>query len=480
MKGAVIMAGLGCPHGCEFCATSHFFDRRHIPLLKTGTDLYREIRRVHKILGDPKLPIGIIEEDFLMQRKRAKEYLDRIKKDSGGPIKISCFASAYSISKWDPEDLVRMGVEALWIGVESREADYHKLKGLDMKKIIDTLHSHGINTLCSLIIGHDFHTVERVWDDFEYLMSLNPSLSQFLILSPACQTPLFDRLKKEGRLLDVPHTHWDGFHLVFDHPYISKEEMEQLILEVYDEEYRRLGPSIIRYVEKQLTGYLKFKNSSDPLLRMRAEQYRDGCLDVLPVFPTAVRYAPTKEVAEKIRTIQQSIVREIGSGGLKNKILTGIVPVFALVENFRLKCFAYPQTRLQRTKYRMSPPTPLPADHPEECILRIKPRPQPAGQQHLIVDLNGVIDKTTVTELNKKVEAHLDNHSGSIAINFSGVTWTEREALLMFFKKLRVYKERIKIVSIDSLKTDMADVVKYARNYFEVFIDVEKLAESVA
>ena len=31
-----IFAGLGCPNGCDFCCTSHFFSRKHIKLLPTG------------------------------------------------------------------------------------------------------------------------------------------------------------------------------------------------------------------------------------------------------------------------------------------------------------------------------------------------------------------------------------------------------------------------------------------------------------
>jgi radical SAM superfamily enzyme YgiQ (UPF0313 family) len=351
-KGAVVLAGLGCPHGCEFCSTSHFHKKRHIPLLKTGTELYREIRRVQKVLGNPASSIGIIEEDFLFQKERAAEYLDCVRRDAENPIRISCFASALSVAQWDPEDLVRMGIETIWVGVESRKANYNKLKGLDLKAIFKTLHTHGINTLASLIIGYDFHTMESVWEDFEYLISLNPSLSQILILTPACSTPLFDRFKSEDRLLDLPHKQWDAFHLTFDHPHIGKQKMEHLLLEVYDEEYRRLGPSVIRYIEKQMRGYLRFKNAADPLLKIRAEQYRQACLEALPIFPTAARYAPTKEIAQWIRNLQQSIVCRLGKGGLKNKVLSSIVPVLALVENFKHKHRAYPQAKLQRTEYK--------------------------------------------------------------------------------------------------------------------------------
>jgi hypothetical protein len=365
--------------------------------------------------------------------------------------------------------------------VESRQANYTKLKGLDIKAIFDTLHSHGINTLASLIIGHDFHTVEKVWEDFEYLLSLNPSLSQFLILTAACSTPLFDRLKQEGRLLDVPYKHWDGFHLVFDHHNISKQKMEQLILEVYDAEYYRLGPSIIRYVARQLAGYLRFRNASDQLLRIRAEQYRQGCLDALPIFPTAARYAPSEEVTKLIRNIQQSIVREIGTGGLKSKILSGIVPIFALAEKFKLKHFPYPQARLRRTEYRMPPAEKLlSVDLVGDGILKIKPRLQQAAHHALIVDLHGIFDRMTAMQLKKRIKAYLKENQGHLAINFNGVTSTEQGAALMFLRKLRGYKKRIKIISIDFLQTEMSDVVTYAKSYFEVFRDVEDLTTSQA
>jgi len=40
-----IFAGLGCPNGCDFCCTSHFFKRKHIKLLPDGRDIYAVIER---------------------------------------------------------------------------------------------------------------------------------------------------------------------------------------------------------------------------------------------------------------------------------------------------------------------------------------------------------------------------------------------------------------------------------------------------
>jgi hypothetical protein len=241
-----------------------------------------------------------------------------------------------------------------------------------------------------------------------------------------------------------------------------------------------LGPSVIRYIEKKLLGYVRFKNATDPLLRRRAEQYRQGCLNALPIFPSAFRYAPTKEVAQRIRNIQRSITCEIGSGGLKNKILSVLVPVLALAEKFKLKHCAYPQARLQHTEYRMSESWLHHAALKGNGILTIKPRPRYAAHHPLVVDLHGVFDSMTAKELKKRIKAYLKGNREQLAINFSGVTSTEQSALLSFLKRLKGNKERIKIISIDSFGSDMADVVNYAKTYFDVFMDVEGLTASLA
>ncbi len=478
-KGAVVLAGLGCPHGCEFCASSHFHKMRHIPLIHSGAQLHREIGRAQQALGRSNVTIGIIEEDFLLQKKRALEYLDCVKNDVKSQVRLSCFASAHSVAQWDPLDLVRMGIDTIWIGVESKQAAYRKLQGIDVKAVFETLHSHGINTLASLIIGHDFHTVAGVHEDVDYLISLNPSLSQILIMTPACATPLFDRFKRDGRMLDVPHKHWDGFHLTFKHPHIGKPEMEQLLLDVYDDEFRRLGPSPIRVIEKQLRGYLMFKDATDPLLAQRAGHYREACLEALPLFPTAIRHAPTETIARWIKTVEKSIHSEMGSSSMKDKFLTNIVPALAYIEKFKQKFLPYSQPKLQRTRYRMSESLLFPASI-GHGILTLKPRPQHAPSHPFIVDLQGAFNRLTATKLKKRVKLYLKENSGNLAINFGGVTSTEHNSLLTFLKRLKGHEERIKLVSIDSSRTDMADVVAYAKNYFQVFMDVECLTASIA
>ena len=62
-------AGLGCPNGCDFCCTSHYFRRRHIRLLSTGDDIFRVVERYLEL--DPTMSMAILDEDFLLAKDRA-------------------------------------------------------------------------------------------------------------------------------------------------------------------------------------------------------------------------------------------------------------------------------------------------------------------------------------------------------------------------------------------------------------------------
>jgi hypothetical protein len=248
--------------------------------------------------------------------------------------------------------------------------------------------------------------------------------------------------------------------------------MEQLILDVYEEEYRRLGPSVLRYVERQLEGYLRYKDSPDELLRIRAEQYRRECVMALPLFPTAIKKAPTAEIALWLSTVQQRIKNQAGTGGIKNALLRAIVPVCARVQQFRLDHLGYPQAKLLRTEYRSGVHKTEEAD-----AFSITSRPKPVEGHTLVVDLLGAFDGLTVAVARKKIEAYLAEHQGCLAISFSGLTCNEPGALMSLFEKLKAYRERIQLIDIDSLQEEVA---AYARNCFEVIADLQGLHESMS
>lgn len=341
-KGSVILAGLGCPNGCDFCNTSHFFNRKHIPILKTGQDIWNVIQKIDSKL-DTRL-FGIMEEDFLLYEDRARELAEITRKEVKKPVRLIAFSSLKSIKRYDPVFLAEMGIETLWIGVESRSSaelrknnqdvqkeiegcpvdisSYHKMDNVDIKKTIDSLHNVGINTLISMIVGLEHHTEELIKSDLDYHLSLNPSLSQFLIYTPIPGTPLYDCLNNEGRILhDIPWYQVDGYKLNFKHPHLTGEQLSALQMDCYDQEFELLGPSVFRFIDKNIKGYLKFNDSEIPIQQARAKIYKKYCKDVFPLIDIGIKYAPNDRVVGKIRNLKQQLIELFGKPSITKKIM---------------------------------------------------------------------------------------------------------------------------------------------------------------
>ena len=74
----------------------HFFKRKHIKLLPTGQDIYRVIERYLEL--DPQMQFVILDEDFLLNRKRAMELRDAVL-SGGKAVSIFVFSSIRAISE---------------------------------------------------------------------------------------------------------------------------------------------------------------------------------------------------------------------------------------------------------------------------------------------------------------------------------------------------------------------------------------------
>jgi radical SAM superfamily enzyme YgiQ (UPF0313 family) len=352
---AIVPAGLGCSRGCDFCCTSHFFDRRYVPLIKTGRELHLAMRAVD--FGKASFRnIGIIDEDFLADQTRIREMLPLNAAEIEKPILFSCLTSLKSISQYTTDELLRMGLAGAWVGIESRFSNYPKLANVDVKAAIGELKRVGIIPLTSLIIGYDWHDEQTVEEDFQYLWSLRPAFSQLMIYSPCPNTPLFRKLQMEGRLLDIPYKHHDGFHALFRHPHLSQERLERLAQEFFEREYEELGPSVCRVLEIQFQGYQTLRSSDDPLFRARAREYRSLCLEIYPLLMTAIRMAPNAKVRQQLTELRENVREEFGisaSIALKEKA----VPLLAMLTQAqqRLRPVVQPSTVIRRFSTNSKP-----------------------------------------------------------------------------------------------------------------------------
>jgi radical SAM superfamily enzyme YgiQ (UPF0313 family) len=349
---AIIAIGLGCSRGCEFCCTSHFYDRQHIPLLKTG-------REIHEAMCSAPFQrasfrnIGVIDEDFLADRNRIDEMIPLNAAEIDKPILFSCLTSLKSIAQYTIDELLSMGLAGVWVGIESRRAQYDKLKGLNAHGILDQLKQVGIIPLTSMIIGYDWHDERTIEEDFQYLWSLRPAFSQLMIYSPCPGTPLYEQMQKKGRLRSVPYKNVDGFHALFEHPYLSTERLESLVKEFFRREYEELGPSVCRVLEIELQGYKTLCNHPNTLFRIRAREYKKFCLEIYPLLKTAIRRAPSEKVQRTLRALKEE-VEETFKIPLTAIMKEAAVPFLAMYTDVKDHIFPHPQPPTLVHQYRSS------------------------------------------------------------------------------------------------------------------------------
>jgi len=223
-KAPQIIVGLGCSYGCDFCCPSHFFGRRHIRFFESGQALFEEIERVSNRFGLNQISL-IGDDNFLLDLSRAEELRHCVVR-SGKIYNLLLFASADRIMDFGVERLAEMGASVVWIGRESRFADYPKNRHIDMKALVEELRCYGIKTILSSILLLDGHTRENIHQDIDEHLACQPVFSQFSHYAPLPETPLWNRFRQEKKLIDgIP---WEDMHAFnepwFFHSYFTSQE----------------------------------------------------------------------------------------------------------------------------------------------------------------------------------------------------------------------------------------------------------------
>ncbi|HLJ45064.1 MAG TPA: radical SAM protein [Bryobacteraceae bacterium] len=268
---ATIIPSVGCPLGCNFCTTSAFFGGKgkFLNFFDTGDALFRVMCEME---SDMKVrSFFMMDENFLLQRKRAMELLERMK-SKGKSWALYVFSSANAISKYSMKELVELGVSWVWMGLESPRAGYAKLKGHDTLSLAKELRRHGIKVLGSTIVGLEHHTPENIRDEIEHAVSHETDFHQFMLYTPVPGTPLYQEMKDENRLLDVNLADIHGQdRFNFDHAAISREESNRFLNWAFRRDFQRNGPSLYRICRTTLEGWKRYKSDPDPRIRARFE-----------------------------------------------------------------------------------------------------------------------------------------------------------------------------------------------------------------
>lgn len=451
-----IFAGLGCPNGCDFCCTSHFFSRKHIKLLPEGKDIYAVAERYLDL--DPSLVFLILDEDFLLNKKRAMEFRECVMR-GGKKLSIFAFSSIKAISQYTVEEILEMGIDGFWIGYEGTRSNYAKQQGRPAAEILKEFRDHGITVLASMIVGFDYQTPEVVAQELDGLMQAKPALAQFLIYGPVPGTPFHERVIKENLLHDIYTTdkdlfyrRADGFRTMMKHPTLSPEQIEDIQRWCFEQDFHRLGPSIYRVLEARLLGYQKLRHSPNPILRQKAEYYAAELRTAYPVFLTGRLLGPNTTIRQWIGDLQRRIHAELGQPTLREHGTSMLAVGAALWTALTLKLNWFQHPKLIRTTYR------LPEAHWNGFAIwdefqrkvtspefSIQVELQHAKQQ-VWMRLEGVLSTLDAEGLSERISESLARSRSRLILDLNKLHWDKTQDLRPFREKLAAHRSRIRLV----------------------------------
>lgn len=451
-RTGIVFGGLGCPNGCDFCCTSHFFKRKHIRLLPTGVDIYQVVERYLEV--DPKLSIMIMDEDFLLNRRRAMEFRECVLR-SGKPLSIFVFASVKALSQYTVTEILEMGIDGMWIGYEGTRSGYAKQSGRPVEEIFREFREHGITILASMIVGFPYQTPEIIEQELSGLLALRPVLTQFLIYGPCPGTPFYDEVIREGKLLpevaDDPELFYrrgSGFYSMVKHPSMTPEQIEGAQKRCYEEDFRTLGPVLYRSVDRWLAGYLKLRDSPSAFLRAKAQRIATDLRKAYPVFLTGRLFGPTAQVRGWIGRLQKQLHAELGSPTWKERIESVAAIGLASWTGLTLRLGLFQHPPLVRNTFRMSDASCGRAwerlrgeDH---AGLSIQVERRPASTVWVLME--GRLTASAAGRFVADLRAALARRKDRVVLDLAGLAGQEDGAMGELAAGLRDDRDRIRII----------------------------------
>lgn len=197
----------GCPFQCEFCDIIVTFGRK--PRMKNPKQVIAELEDM-RTAGF--FSVFIVDDNFIGNKKAATELLEFLvdwQKSNGYPIRLSTEAS---IDLADEPQILDLMYEAnfrhVFVGIETpRTASlletkkFQNVRGDPLSAKLARVQNAGIDVHGGFIVGFDSDDETIFEDQFRFIQDNGILLAMVGMLQAVPKTPLYDRVKKLGRLV---------------------------------------------------------------------------------------------------------------------------------------------------------------------------------------------------------------------------------------------------------------------------------------
>jgi radical SAM superfamily enzyme YgiQ (UPF0313 family) len=195
---ALVEAGRGCHLRCEFCAIQSYYGSTQTR--RPTEEILAELRQARKPL------VFFVDDNITSNMDQAKEFFRALI-----PLRIRWVSQASINAAHDPEflELIRAsGCQGLLVGFESLSPDnlrrmhkgFNTMKG-GYEAALANLRRHGIRLYATFILGYDDDHPGTLGETLDFTLRHRFFMVAFNHLTPFPGTPLYERLRREGRLL---------------------------------------------------------------------------------------------------------------------------------------------------------------------------------------------------------------------------------------------------------------------------------------
>ncbi|HMN18071.1 MAG: B12-binding domain-containing radical SAM protein [Ignavibacteriales bacterium] len=200
----------GCPYDCEFCSITMLNGRR--PRAKSTDQFITELNRLYELGW--RGGVSVVDDNFIGNKRKLKEdtlpALIKWSKEKKYPF---FFITEVSINLADDEQLMKLMVEAgfnsIFVGIETpnneslNECGKKQNLKRDLIQSVNRLQKNGMLVSGGFIVGFDNDT-ENIFDDqIDFIQRSGIPNAMVGLLNAPTGTKLYNRMRDEGRLLDM-------------------------------------------------------------------------------------------------------------------------------------------------------------------------------------------------------------------------------------------------------------------------------------
>ena len=220
----------GCPRDCHFCTAIRVSGKimRHRPIDEVVEEIER--RRIKRFfLTDDNFGLNFrTNPDYMVKLFEALAELDLNGWTAQAEMMVGDFPELLSLAR-------RAHLDKFFIGFESVNASNRrdlggKSKGnvAEYKRIINTVHQHGIGVVGLFVLGLDGDTTDVFESTWNFVRESELDAVSFTIMTPYPGTELRREYEEQGRLLpNAPWSVYDTAHVVFRPAQMSVEELRR-------------------------------------------------------------------------------------------------------------------------------------------------------------------------------------------------------------------------------------------------------------